>query len=415
MSPKGPRQLRQPASESASTDRSGTKPASDAPVPAFRPAQDHTRSPVLDLEPESESEAEPQFTLKPHTYSPVLQPRTYSPAPSSRPRQMQAKPVSQVPSPYENQQTPASLSPVPRQAQVKPVSQLPVPRRSPVETPPEVRQKSTARQTRRKNSSPEPVRPTVVEQREIPPTSHGHYSPNSPDEGYWEPPKQTSSRARNNTTSANERNDYLSSPSVVLSSSRPRAETLQPQSPHSSSNSALNTSSSQGQDSAYCSDPDPWSHPHPLYANRPPQSPSAASAPLSRPLRPITPSSLSPRSDQQFFRPVQVNPHSPLQRPWTAAPAEPSALRNGRTLAPSRMGESMMSDMTMVTMPDGKKLKKKRSAFGWLKKAFSLSDEERAAFEEKRRAPVVATGRDEWRERERPVTRQHLEARRLRS
>lgn len=43
-----------------------------------------------------------------------------------------------------------------------------------------------------------------------------------------------------------------------------------------------------------------------------------------------------------------------------------------------------MTDMTTMT-ENGKKVKKKRSAFGWLKKAFSLSEEERAAFEEKRR------------------------------
>ena len=50
----------------------------------------------------------------------------------------------------------------------------------------------------------------------------------------------------------------------------------------------------------------------------------------------------------------------------------------------SRMGMSMMSEMTTRT-ENGEKVKKKRSAFGWLKKAFSLSDEEKAAFEERRR------------------------------
>lgn len=45
---------------------------------------------------------------------------------------------------------------------------------------------------------------------------------------------------------------------------------------------------------------------------------------------------------------------------------------------------SMMSDMTTVT-ENGKKVKKKRSAFGWLKKAFALSEEEKLAFEERRR------------------------------
>jgi hypothetical protein len=43
-----------------------------------------------------------------------------------------------------------------------------------------------------------------------------------------------------------------------------------------------------------------------------------------------------------------------------------------------------MSDITTVT-ENGQKLKKKRSAFGWLKKAFALSEEEKQAFEERRR------------------------------
>lgn len=38
-----------------------------------------------------------------------------------------------------------------------------------------------------------------------------------------------------------------------------------------------------------------------------------------------------------------------------------------------------------MTNATGKTLKKKRSAFGWLKKAFSLDEEERAAFEQKKR------------------------------
>jgi hypothetical protein len=47
------------------------------------------------------------------------------------------------------------------------------------------------------------------------------------------------------------------------------------------------------------------------------------------------------------------------------------------------MGMSMLSNVT--TMNSGNKtLKKKRSAFGWLKKAFALDEDERAAFEAKR-------------------------------
>jgi hypothetical protein len=50
---------------------------------------------------------------------------------------------------------------------------------------------------------------------------------------------------------------------------------------------------------------------------------------------------------------------------------------------------SMMSDMTNVTNENGQKVKKKRSAFGWLKKAFALSEEEKAAFEQRKHMTVI--------------------------
>ena len=86
----------------------------------------------------------------------------------------------------------------------------------------------------------------------------------------------------------------------------------------------------------------------------------------------------SPQSDQQHFHPVRASPHSPLQRPWTAAPSSSSNLRSQTSL-------SKISQMTSVT-ENGTRVKKKKSSFGWLKKAFSLSEEERKIFEEKRRA-----------------------------
>jgi len=50
------------------------------------------------------------------------------------------------------------------------------------------------------------------------------------------------------------------------------------------------------------------------------------------------------------------------------------------------MGMSVMTDVTVLdSNGEKKKVKKKRSAFGWLKKAFSLSEEEKAAFEDRRR------------------------------
>lgn len=55
---------------------------------------------------------------------------------------------------------------------------------------------------------------------------------------------------------------------------------------------------------------------------------------------------------------------------------------------------SMLSSVTTMTQETGtagstRTIKKKRSAFGWLKKAFSLDEEERAAFEARKRAQPV--------------------------
>ncbi|KAF7559311.1 hypothetical protein G7046_g4846 [Stylonectria norvegica] len=155
------------------------------------------------------------------------------------------------------------------------------------------------------------------------------------------------------------------------------------------------TGNSQARDSAYGFDGDA-SHQHRL-----PRASSHAdfSAPVRPPLMP------SPRSDhQQYYHPVRASPHSPLQqRPHTAGPPEaqhrppgynPGHQRN----QPSRMGGvSMLSNVTMATYDDratvasgattlagGKRVKKKKSAFGWLKKAFSLDENERAEYEARR-------------------------------
>lgn len=58
---------------------------------------------------------------------------------------------------------------------------------------------------------------------------------------------------------------------------------------------------------------------------------------------------------------------------------------NRTTMASSMRSESGMSGYTVGVDGEGKKIKKKKSGFGWLKKAFSLSEEERLAFEERRR------------------------------
>ncbi|KAK2004724.1 hypothetical protein LX36DRAFT_305987 [Colletotrichum falcatum] len=113
-------------------------------------------------------------------------------------------------------------------------------------------------------------------------------------------------------------------------------------------------------------------------------------------LQPVLP---SPRSEHQYYRPVQASPHSPLQqRPLTAGaqPRSPYGSQSGyypahQRNAPSRLGgASMLSTVTtmtydsQVTASGEKRLKKKRSAFGWLKKAFSLDEEERLIYEARR-------------------------------
>jgi hypothetical protein len=139
----------------------------------------------------------------------------------------------------------------------------------------------------------------------------------------------------------------------------------------------------QGPDSAYASDIE--RPPIPSYVSMDPASVALPPTPeFQRPQ--LIP---SPYSDQQFFRPVQASPHSPLQqRPHTShtvTPRHPTYQQQHQRNAPSRMGMSMMSNVTTATNETGQTLKKKRSAFGWLKKAFSLDDEERAAFEQRRR------------------------------
>ncbi|EJT80990.1 hypothetical protein GGTG_00980 [Gaeumannomyces tritici R3-111a-1] len=94
----------------------------------------------------------------------------------------------------------------------------------------------------------------------------------------------------------------------------------------------------------------------------------------------------SPHSDQQYFRPVQASPHSPLQqRPHTSGTSAPRYLHHQRN-APSAMGMSMLSSVSTLNhdASEGRTVKKKRSAFGWLKKAFSLDEEERMAFEQRK-------------------------------
>ncbi|TQS36205.1 hypothetical protein Golomagni_03350 [Golovinomyces magnicellulatus] len=130
--------------------------------------------------------------------------------------------------------------------------------------------------------------------------------------------------------------------------------------------------------------------------------------------QPGTHSLLAPMSikipEQQYFRPVNASPHSPLQRPWTASPiqnplhAHPNSsgsnlsnysnyskhdggtkIKIRDTRSSSRQVTSAMGKMTH-SHTEHKQPKKKRSMFGWLKEQFSLSEEEKIRFEEKIRS-----------------------------
>jgi hypothetical protein len=72
-----------------------------------------------------------------------------------------------------------------------------------------------------------------------------------------------------------------------------------------------------------------------------------------------------------------------------------------------------MTDFTVMTEGGTeKKVKKKRSAFGWLKKAFSLSEEEKAAFEQRRVQSEVE--REDWKRMRGEVARGWRDGKRVR-
>lgn len=154
---------------------------------------------------------------------------------------------------------------------------------------------------------------------------------------------------------------------------------------HSSGTTTPQTMRSHHFDSAYESDAESHGR-HP--------SGSSSNMTMSPPQVNVVP---SPRSDRQrYYHPVHASPHSPLQqRPHTAVGHGHASYYHGHSsLAPPAL--SSLSKVTSVNYDDGtsqsvrttktadKQLKKKKSAFGWLKKAFSMDEEERAAYEARR-------------------------------
>lgn len=156
--------------------------------------------------------------------------------------------------------------------------------------------------------------------------------------------------------------------------------------------------------------------------------------------RTLSPAPLpTPMSEQQpaFYRslgPVQASPHSPLQRPWTATssgastPQARSMLRKApsqatflahepRTFyqASTNDGMSIRSKTTTRTTRTSnttKSEKERRGVFGRLKKAFSLSEEEKAAFEQRRRGLVEEQARVDMMNRQ--TAPRYLDGRRIR-
>ncbi|KUJ24628.1 uncharacterized protein LY89DRAFT_572309 [Mollisia scopiformis] len=353
-SPPQSKEMRQSMLKNLPSDPNLITPAIRATLPAFQLVQDRERTPS-----ESSSEVEPP---EPDF---ILKPRTYSPAPSPKPPAVE-------------------------------------------EAPPELTKRSSLRKrfSMKRKETPADV-PIKVE---------------PPEDDYWGPRQRVMSsaaRERAREISIHEQQKRQRESAMNERYERPREISID----HRPRETSLNTPPSRGLDSAYCSDFEKTSSPSaapppniPLY-----QTHSNTSRPFHQ--NPIP----SPLSDKQFFRPVQASPNSPLQRPWTAGPSNPlhmhsnsstsnlsqrgnyhahtpSQLGNRRG-APSAMGMSVMSDMTMMTDAEtGKKVKKKRSALGWLKKAFSLSEEEKRAFEERR---VLAE-----REREREIRVREQERRR---
>ncbi|KAG4289717.1 hypothetical protein FPRO06_04539 [Fusarium proliferatum] len=176
----------------------------------------------------------------------------------------------------------------------------------------------------------------------------------------------------------------------------PRTYAEPPASRPSSSNTAPRTARSHAPDYTLGSDLE-VQQPHRL-----PRAISHADFSSTQHHVPVIP---SPHSEHhQFYHntiPVRASPHSPLQqRPHTAGPADvqyrPSGYFQGHQRnQPSRMGGmSTLSSVTTATYDDaatvtsrattqagGKRVKKKKSAFGWLKKAFSLDEDEKADYE----------------------------------
>ncbi|CAG8958372.1 hypothetical protein HYFRA_00011049 [Hymenoscyphus fraxineus] len=361
-------QMRRSMSRELPTDPGPITPAIRAALPAFQLVDEREPTPEDESDEESVlalAEPEPEFTLKPHTYSPFPSPKVTQ-APSFPAQPLQSTPPQEPPRP-------------------------------------EISKRASLRQRFSLKRKETPSEITIKAPQE--PSDENYWGPRQPVKSVSRPPPHKLETTVKSPPSRGLDSAYCSDYEKPSSPENPPNTTLPPQRfnpfpqpPRSVTNTPTST--------AFNSPRVP--PPPPQIPERAPERKSQQRVPAGGIERIVAPSILtqeflpSPASERQFFRPVNASPNSPLQRPWTAAPDEivqihsngsttnlrygshtPSQLGN-RNRAPSAMNMSMMSDMTTMT-ENGKKVKKKRSAFGWLKKAFSLSEEEKAAFEERRR------------------------------
>ncbi|KAH8734532.1 hypothetical protein BGZ61DRAFT_527860 [Ilyonectria robusta] len=319
---------------------------------------------------EPETEASPfddaLFILQPRTYTPRL------PEPLPSPMVKNSPPQLQIQTQTQQQMRPQSrdphMMPPPRDSQMRPQSRDPQMR-------PQSRDPHMMPQSRDSQMRPQSRSQTKPPPR---PSSRSQSQAQSPQmtqgQGFLQ--KKTSLRQRVS--------QKTTPPESIHIPPRNAAEAMSVR--PSTSTSMQQPRMSQVPDSTYASD---------LEVCQPHRLPRASShADFSAPSRPqLMP---TPHSEhQQFYHPVRASPHSPLQqRPHTADPRDgyfPGHVRQ----QPSRVGGmSTLSSVTSATYDDtatlasrattqagGKRLKKKKSALGWLKKAFSMDEDERAEYQ----------------------------------
>ena len=332
-------------------------------------------APAVEATPEEEREDSPMYLLQPRTYtpqppeplpSPLVRDASASPSGSSRTRRQSTEfsPPILAPTTYERVPSPKV---VPLTVDSKPVSERSATPRSDAPTPVDVLS------IHDRSATPRSGVPTPVDMQPI----HGRVSS----------PRGDIRVSTNNARTGPGRASPVISTAAIPASARGASNGLK-LSIRESSGSGLQIRDSYG------------SELEAIRQHRMPRSGSHAE------LRTGRPSLMqSPSSDYQHYHPVLASPHSPLQqRPHTAGGPQshrPSGYFTSQSRnQPSRLGSmatlstvgSGSNDNRTVrpkapSMAGAQTLKKKKSAFGWLKKAFTMDEEERAAFEARKAMP----------------------------